>query len=142
MGSWCLDAFLGPKVAALDLDEVAAACNRLTGEPFGAVSDVYHPFSNQKHGVRIDWLGWWVILLFIEESEVAEYALQLSKSRAPPASVRKRLPGCTVALRAIFAHDETRDFTNHMIEIWSYLSRISDERVYDSKRRTFWTQEL
>lgn len=135
MASWSLEAFLEAEKNSVELDKVVCGCIEATGDKNVVLKDHLSPFNQKKIGVRIEWQGWFIIVMVRNDSSVAEDALELSKSRATPASIKARLVNCNQSVRVIFGPDDTKDFTNYVIDISEFLEELSSGLVYDPRQK-------
>jgi hypothetical protein len=138
MGSWSLDAFLDGDASTLTLDDLVRHCIAATGRPAERVEDRPSPFDdNERHGVVAFWGAWHAMLMLLDEETTRESAEWLQGTRTPPAATRRSVLGCTRSLRVIFGSDDSRDYTNHIIDIMSWLEELSANRVYDPQQHSF-----
>jgi hypothetical protein len=138
MASWSLEAFLEAEKNSVELDKVVCGCIEATGDKNVVLKDHLFPFNQEKIGVRIEWQGWFTIVMVRNDPSVADDALELSKSRATPALIKTRLVNCNQSVRVIFGPDNTKDFTNYVIDISEFLKELSSGLVYDPQQKKFW----
>jgi hypothetical protein len=138
MSAWSLEAFVGPLDIPLDVDAIAHTIADISNDRGVVFSDSLCPFSGERLGVRLDWPNWSVKVMVRHGPEVVSDAEFIARSRASPASTRRRIHNCNVAVRVIFGPDDSRSFTNVIINVAEYLNEISDNRTYDPQQRRFW----
>lgn len=138
MASWSLEAFLESEQDCVELDKIVCACIEATGDKNVVLKDHVNPISKKKIGVRVEWLGWFIIVMIRNDSSVVGDALELSKSKVAPASIKARLANCNQSIRVIFGQDNTKEFTNYVINIAELIKKLSSDRVYDSAQKKFW----
>ncbi len=138
MASWSLEAFLESEQDCVELDKIICACIEATGDKNVVLKDHVNPISKKKIGVRVEWLGWFIIVMIRNDLSVVDDALELSKFNVTPASIKARLANCNQSIRVIFGQDNSKDFTNYVINIAELLKKLSSDRVYDSAQKKFW----
>ena len=135
---WSLHAFLDDTAGGTSLEAIAGRCASETGDQTAVLTDEPDPLDARiRGGIRISWPGWWAIIMLEDGDCVGEDVHYLSNSRTPPAATRRRLSGCTRRIRALFGPDDSRNYTDHIVGIVTYLEDISSGRVYDPQRREF-----
>jgi hypothetical protein len=138
MGAWSLEAFLDSESVCVDLDKIVCDCIEATGDNHVVLKDHVNPISKKKIGVRVEWPGWFIILMLRDDAGVVSDAIDLSRSKSTPASIKSRLVKCNQSVRVIFGQDDAKQFTNHIIHIAELLKKRSSDRVYDSLQKKFW----
>ena len=137
MASWSLEAYVDPG-SPLEVDALARQLVQATGDAKATYIDALCPFDDSRLGVEIQWLDWCVTLMVRRGPDVEQEAIGIFNSRIPPAAARRRLQGCDTAIRVIFGSDDSRGYTNHMISIAQLLAEVSQNRVFDPRRKRFW----
>lgn len=138
MASWSLEAFLESEQGCVELDKIVCSCIEATGDKNVVLKDHVNPISKKKIGVRVEWLGWFIIVMIRNDSSVVDDALELSESKVTSDSIKSRLANCNQSIRVIFGKDNTKAFTNYVINIAELLKKLSSDRVYDSAQKKFW----
>ena len=138
MGSWSLEAFLDSESGYVDLDKMVCDCIEATGDKNVVLKDHVNPISKKKIGVRVEWTGWFIILMLRDDESVASDAIDLSRSKSTSEAIKSRLTNCNQSVRVIFGQDDAKQFTNHIIHIAELLKKLSSDCVYDSSQKKFW----